>query len=237
MMTYPPSWNTIFSLVAQWQEPLTADDGLSAAELDALETELGKPLPALVRAWYEKLGKCTRLYHHGSQLHLTPYTQLEISSLWDDLEGEDLAGEEADYPRRLIIYDENQYLYSWVILESDLHLPNPSVYIEDADGVLGSDYLLIPSSAYFSDFAAQALAFELVTSADNPLTLETPNPLTDAARLFTPVADEPLVYPQELRFWYSEGILAATMDDTWFCAEALSDEARQRFKEQHQGNL
>ncbi|MBB6051677.1 SMI1/KNR4 family protein [Armatimonas rosea] len=238
MNTLPPSWKTAFSLVEPWLgAPLTPEEGLSAMELDALNQELGRPLPALVRAWYGAVGKCERLYHPGSQLHLTPYTQLEWCSLWDDLEGEGLAGEEADYPRRLILYDENQYLYSWVVLESDSHLANPPVYIEDADGVLGSEYLLLPSTAYFSDFAAQALAFELVTSADHPLELDTPTPLADAARLFSPVADEPLVHPQELRFWFTDSILAATMDDTWFCAEALSEEARQDFESHLKGNL
>lgn len=230
MNELPKSWATIFALCAQWQGPLTAADGLSVSELDALDEELGQPLPALVRAWYGAVGKCGRLYGPDAQLHLTPYMQLEITSLWEDLEGENLAGTESDYPRRLVLYDENQYLYCWVILEADLSLPDPPLYIEDADGVLGTEYLLLPSTPRFSDFAAQALAFELVSNANNPIDLETPEPLTDAARLFSTVADEPLIYPQALRFWFTEGIIAATMDDTWFCAEALSDELKRTSK-------
>ncbi|WP_394795821.1 hypothetical protein [Armatimonas sp.] len=230
MNELPQSWTTIFALVAQWQGPLTAADGLSVSELDALDEELDKPLSALVRAWYGAVGKCGWLNSPDAQLHLTPYTQLEITSLWEDLEGENLAGTEADYPRRLVLYDENQYLYSWVILEADLSLPDPPLYIEDADGVLGTEYLLLPSTPRFSDFAAQALAFELISNANHALELETPEPLTDAVRLFSPIADEPLIHPQALRFWFTEGIIAATMDDTWFCAEALSDETKVRFE-------
>ena len=226
----PLLWKTLFELLAQWQAPLMPSEGCPSDELDALEQELGRPLPALVRAWYASVGRCTRLYSPDSQLHLTPLSQLEITSLWEDLDGENLAGEEADYPRRLIVYEENQYRYSWVVLESDFALADPPLYIEDADGVLGTDYLLLPSTPSFRDFAAQALAFELVTDANNALEMETPHPLADAPWLFSPIAPEPLIYPQELRFWFTDGILAATLDDTWFCAEALSEDAKARFE-------
>jgi hypothetical protein len=228
-MELPESWQRVFALAERWGYPLTSSDGCSEEELDDQDISL----PPLVRLWYQYVGRCERLYHSGSQLHLTPVNQLEIASFADDAAEEDLAGDLDEYPRRLTIYDENQYVYSWVILESGLALPDPPVYIEDVDRVLSEDQMLIPSASHFSDFAAQAFAFELIFQSDSEYSLERPaQPFAQIASSLTAVANGPLVYayPNTMEFWYSDTVLIATENGEWFDGIALTEQARADFE-------
>lgn len=230
-MEIPESWQRVFTLAERWGYPLTAEDGCSERDFEELET----PLPPLVHLWYQHVGRCQRLYHHGSQLHLTPLNQLEIASFADDAEEEDLSGEPEDYPRRLTIYEENQYVFSWVILESDMALSDPPVYIEDVDQTLSEEQILIPSTPRFSDFAAQALAFELIFQSDSDYALERPTrSFSEIAPSLTAVSTEPLVYayPNKMEFWYSDDILIATENGEWFDGMALTEQAKADFESQ-----
>lgn len=43
--------------IAAWFRPLRPDDGMPAARLDAAEARLGRPLPRVLRRWYEMAGE------------------------------------------------------------------------------------------------------------------------------------------------------------------------------------
>lgn len=212
------SWERVSALIAEWYRLLTRKDGVSQEELDTAEKRIGKPLPETIREWYALAGRCKAIT--DGQNHIVPIESLEVNSYWDVLDdAEQAAADEDDYLSGVKVYYEHGYIYHWKVLETDLDLPDPPVYIEDVEKLFHRETLTF-AHTQFSEFVMLMTAFELTRNLPCRVNVspkeETAIALAD--RHFTRLSDVPVCI--SVRFWEGEDVLVRSLygDSLDLCA-------------------
>jgi hypothetical protein len=103
------AWRLLREYVADWLAPLTTDDGVPDAELDAAHTRLGRDLPAAVREAY-------RLCGDHAELTGSEHVLLAADELYVDETG-----------TVLVFREEQQGAARWGVRRCDLDDPDPPV--------------------------------------------------------------------------------------------------------------
>jgi len=210
-------WENLKGFVARWHRPLESGDGYPESEI-AAEQQLGRSLPLAIREFYALVGKFSTIVDR--EAHLIPLSSLEVRSFWDTCEGEDewqAESLQSEYPVCMLLYNENQYLYSWAIREADLDEVDPPICIEDADHLFGGE-AFIETGVPFSTFALLMIAWETIARLpyDGRVSEERGDADAIAHRVLVPVAEGYLPLPQKARFYQGESVLVCTMDGEWF---------------------
>ena len=131
------------AFVAEWHRPLEPGDGNTEAEIVATEARLGFRLPEALRDLYMLVGKrddITREYNR-----LVRLADLDVENGW------------------LVVWEENQCVSLMAVSDSELHDPNPMVYMILNPVADGKD---IHECTNVSPFALEMIAYETVIAGE-----------------------------------------------------------------------
>ncbi|MDX1935322.1 MAG: SMI1/KNR4 family protein [Capsulimonadales bacterium] len=209
-MSAETRWASLHDFIAQWHRPLTPEDGVPPEEMNTVEERFGRKLPEAVREWYERAGRFTEITDR--QNHLVPPSEMVISSYAEPIEGQD---DTCAFPVGLEVCNENQYVYGWKILETDLYASDPPVYLEDPDNVLGEERLYREADT-FSEFISKSVALETLYAPAyddrrSHGTASVENVRMTLSEQYTSLSDTPLC--RGAFFWKGDDILLGTLDE------------------------